>query len=128
MTPLANFVRFIILWLAIFVAAFLVVAWWAFAVIGAFALIYWAVVVRGTEARKAKAVEKLASTLMTNEQKLADAIQLRLCALTSRRLVVAATSSRVILIERALLGGFTMEDYQWKDLHDATLSENLLPN
>jgi hypothetical protein len=34
----------------------------------------------------------------------------------------------VILIERPLLGGFTMKDYQWKDLHDATLSENLLPN
>ena len=128
MTPLANFARFALLWVAIFVAAFLGIGWWAFAVVGGLGLVYWSLVIRGTEARKAKALEKLASTLMANEQKLGDAIQLRLCALLSRRLVVAATSSRVILIERPLLGGFTMKDYQWKDLHDAALSENLLPN
>jgi hypothetical protein len=128
MTPLANFARFVLLWLAVFVAAFLGIGWWAIAVVAGLGLVYWALVIRGVEAREAKAVEKLASTLMTNEQKLADGIQLRLCALTSRRLLVAATTSRVILIERPLLGGFTMRDYQWKDLHDATLAENLLPN
>jgi hypothetical protein len=128
MTPLANFARFVLLWVAVLVAAFLGIGWWAIAVVGALGLVYWAFVIRGLEERKAKAVEKLASTLMASEQRLADAIQLRLCALTSRRLVVAATNSRVILIERPLLGGFTMKDYQWKDLHDATLSENLLPN
>ncbi len=128
MTPLANFTRVVLLWLAVFAAAFLGLGWWALAIVGALGALYWAVVVRGSEARKSIALDKLASTLMTSEQRLADAIQLRLCALTSRRLVVAATSSRVIVIERPLLGGFTMEDYQWKDLHDATLSENVLPN
>lgn len=128
MTPLANFARFVLLWLAVFVAAFLWLGWWAIAVVAGLGLVYWGLVVRGVEERKAKAVEKLASTLMASEQTLADAIQLRLCSLTARRLVVAATSSRVILIERPLFGGFTMRDYQWKDLHDATLAENLLPN
>lgn len=128
MTPLANFARFALLWLAVFLAAFYGFGWWAIAVVGVLGAVYWALVVRGVEGRKAKAFEKLASTLMANEQKLADAIQLRLCALTSRRVVLAATNSRVILLERPPLGGFTMRDYQWKDLHDATLSENLLPN
>ncbi|MGE0157793.1 MAG: SHOCT domain-containing protein [Gemmatimonadales bacterium] len=128
MTPLANLARFVLLWLAIFVAAFLGLGWWAVAVVGALGLIYWALVIRGLESRRQKALDKLSSTLMTNEQTLGDAIQLRSCALLSRRLVVAATSSRVILIARPLLGGFTMRDYQWKDLQDATLSENLLPN
>jgi hypothetical protein len=128
MTPLANFARFVLLWLAILVAAFLGLQWLGILVVAALGLLYWFLVVRGSEARRATALEKLASTLMTSEQNLGDAIQLRLCALTSRRLVVATTTSRVILIKRPLLGGFTMEDYQWKDLHDATLSENLLPN
>jgi hypothetical protein len=128
MTPLANLARFVLLWLAILVAAFVGLAWWGIAIVVALAVVYWALVIRGLEARRLKALEKLTSTLMTNEQKLGDAIQLRLCALLSRRLVVAATNSRVILIQRPLLGGFTMTDYQWKDLHDATLAENLLPN
>jgi hypothetical protein len=129
MTPLVAFVRFALLWIALSVAAVLGLGWgWGLAVIAAVGLVYWVLVVRGLEARRQVAVEKLTSTLMTNEQKLGDGIQLRLCALTSRRLVVAATSSRVIVIQRALLGGFTMKDYQWKDLHDATLSENVLPN
>jgi hypothetical protein len=128
MTPLANFAQFVLLWVVVFVAAYLGLGWWALAVVGGLGLLYWVLVIRGGEARRAKAIEKLASTLMTSEHKLADAIQLRLCALLSRRLVVAATSSRVILIERPFLGGFTMRDYQWKDLHDATLSENVLPN
>jgi hypothetical protein len=129
MTPLVKLARFLLLWLAIFVAAFFLgLGWWAIAVVAALAIVYWALVVHGVEARQARAIEKLTSTLMTNEQKLADAVQLRLCALLSRRVVVAATTSRVILIERPLLGGFTMKDYQWKDLQDATLSENILPS
>ena len=128
MTPLANLVQFVLLWLAISVAAFLGVGWWAVAVVAVLAVVYWAVVVRGADARKAKVDAKLASTLMTNEQKLADAMQMRLCALLNRRLMVAATSSRVIVLERPMLGGFTMKDYQWKDLHDATLAENVMPN
>jgi hypothetical protein len=128
MTPLANFIRFVLLWIVLAVAAVVGLGWWGLGIVAAVGVVYWLFVIRGGETRKAKAVEKLMSTLMTNEQKLGDAIQLRLCALTSRRVLVAATSSRVILIKRPMLGGFSMEDYQWKDLHDATLAENVLPN
>ena len=38
------------------------------------------------------------------------------------------TSSRLIEINRARLGGFDMRDYQWKDLRDATMAENIIPN
>lgn len=132
MTPLINFIWFILLWaglLAAVVAAVATVGYGSVLIPAflALVLLYWAVVIRGVEARKAIAREKLNSTLMTNEQKLGEAIQFRLCALWARRLVVAATGSRVILISRPLLGGFTMKDYQWKDLHDANISENMLP-
>ena len=128
MTPLANFIRFVLLWIVLAVAAVVGLGWWGLGIVAAVGVVYWLFVLRGGEARKAKTVEKLMSTLMTNEQKIGDAMQLRLCALTSRRVLVAATSSRVILIKRPMLGGFSMEDYQWKDLHDATLAENVLPN
>jgi hypothetical protein len=85
-------------------------------------------VIRGAAARKERAVEKLDSTLMASEQKVAEAIEFRICALMSRRRLIAATSNRTILTERPLLGGFTMKDFQWKDVHDARLSENVLPN
>lgn len=132
MKPLENLVWFILLWIGVLAAAIGAVVTVGYGVVLipaylALVLIYWALVVRGADARKATASAKLTSTLMVNEQKLCDAIQTRLCALFSRRLVLAATSSRIILIQRPLLGGFTMKDYQWKDLHDANLSENMLP-
>lgn len=133
MKPLTNLLWFVLLWIAALgavVATALTVGYgWLLvtAFVGA-TLVYWAVVLRGSDIRRAAAEGKLTSTLMASEQRIADAIQFRLCALMSRRLVVAATNSRVILIERAMLGGFRMKDYQWKDLHNAELSENVLPN
>jgi hypothetical protein len=128
MKPLSGLVRFVLLWLVIFAAAYVIGGLVALAVTLVLVPIYWALVIRGSDARRERASEKLASTLIPSEQRLREAIQLRLCALLSRRLAVAATSSRVIVIQRSLLGGFTMKDYQWKDLHDASLSENVLPN
>lgn len=132
MTPLTNLIWFALLWAGLLAAVVVTVATVGYGPVlipayVALALAYWALVIRGVDARKAIAAEKLNSTLMTSEQKLGEAMQFRLCALWSRRLVVAATGSRVILISRPLLGGFTMKDYQWKDLHDANLSENVLP-
>ena len=132
MTPLINLVWFILLWAGLLAAVVAAVATVGYApvLIPAFlalVLLYWALVIRGVDPRKRIAFEKLNSTLMTSEQKLGEAIQFRICALWARRLVVAATGSRVILLSRPLLGGFTMKDYQWKDLHDAKLSENVLP-
>lgn len=132
MKPLTNLFWFVFLWIAALgaVVTAVVSVGYGYVLIPAYLaaiLVYWALVVRESDAREAIAHSKLTSTLMANEQNLADAIQFRLCALVSRRLMIAATSSRVILISRAPLGGFQMKDYQWKDLHDAQLSENVLP-
>ena len=93
-----------------------------------FPIAYWFFVVRGAYARAEKTRKKLQSTLMKDEQVVATAIQKRIAALLMRRELVAITTSRIITIDRSWLGGFTMRDYQWKDLHDVKLEENILPN
>lgn len=92
-----------------------------------FPLYYWLVFVGG-EARVQKAQAKLQSILMKDEAVIASGLQQRLFALFTRRMLVAITSSRLIEIRRSRLGGFDMKDYQWKDLHDAVMSENIIPN
>ncbi len=92
-----------------------------------FPIVYWALVIRGADARADKARQKLQSTLMKDEKVVATAVQNRIAALLMRRELVAITSSRVITITRSWFGGFTMRDYQWKDLRDAKLEENILP-
>lgn len=82
----------------------------------------------GADARAEKALSRVATTQMAGETLIADAIQKRVFALLSRRMVVAITSSRIITIKRGLLGGFTMQDVQWKDLSDVTMEENVLPS
>jgi hypothetical protein len=126
MKPLVNLTQFLLLWAVVFAAGF---ALRPYGVVVALLLVvlYWALVIRGSHARSLITAEKIRSTLMANEKKAAEAIQLRVCSLLARRLSFAVTSSRVILIKRRLFGGFTMRDYQWKDLHDATLSENMFP-
>ena len=57
-----------------------------------------------------KALEHLNSVLVTGETIEAWAIQRRLFAITSRRILIAATSGRFIKIKRGLLGGFDMTD------------------
>lgn len=89
---------------------------------------YWLIVFRGADARSEKARKKLQSTLMKDEKVIATAVQNRIAALLVRRELVAITSSRFITIDRSWFGGFTMRDHQWKDLRDAKLEENILPN
>jgi hypothetical protein len=91
------------------------------------ALTYWALVIRGTADRTEKARQKLQATLMKDEKVIASAIQNRIASLFKRRELIAITSSRFLSINRSLFGGFTMRDYQWKDLQDVKLSENILP-
>jgi len=133
MKPLTNLAWFVLFGAALLAAVVVAVSRVGYGVpfVAAYAVLvlaYWAIVLRGLDARKATASQKLSSTLMSTERLSSEAIQYRLCALWSRRLLVAATDSRVILIRRPLLRGFTMKDYQWKDLHDANLSENVLPS
>jgi hypothetical protein len=68
-----------------------------------------------------KALEHLNSILVTGETVEAWAIQRRFFALTSRRILIAATSGRFIKIKRGLFGGFDMTDFRWQDLGDAKI-------
>ncbi|OJY64306.1 MAG: hypothetical protein BGP16_00555 [Sphingobium sp. 66-54] len=82
----------------------------------------------GAAARVAKASDRLSSTLMEDEDLQAEALQHRVFALFHRRAIVGITNSRVVVVQRGLLGGFKMLDIQWKDLEDVTLEENVLPS
>jgi hypothetical protein len=66
-------------------------------------------------------LEYLRSVLIPTETLEAWAVQRRLFALTRRRLLVAATSGRLIVITRHLLGGFDVTDMRWQDLEEVTL-------
>ena len=95
--------------------------------VGLIALAVWAALVfLGAEERARKAEATLKSTLMTAEQVTAQAVQHRVFALFRRRMVIAITSSRILTVQRGLLGGFKMADMQWKDLKDVRIEENIL--
>src|ERR1700760_4021457 len=66
-------------------------------------------------------LEYLRSILIPAEPLEAWAVQHRLFALTHRRVLVAATSGRLIMITRHLLGGFDVSDIRWQDLEEVTL-------
>lgn len=66
-------------------------------------------------------MEALRSLLIEGEQLEACAIQRRLFALRHRRIMVAATTGRLIIVQRKLFGGFHPIDLRWQDLRDATL-------
>jgi len=87
--------------------------------------IYYNLVFRKSEIRAKKAYSKLTDILMKDEAIIEKGIDKRPFALFSRRQVFAVTNSRVISLKRGLLGGFQMKDFQWKDLEDAQVSENV---
>ncbi|HEY4211467.1 MAG TPA: hypothetical protein VGM84_08310 [Steroidobacteraceae bacterium] len=66
-------------------------------------------------------LEFLRSVLIPTETLEAWAIQRRIFALNHRRLLVAATSGRLIQITRHLIGGFDVSDLRWQDLEEVTL-------
>jgi hypothetical protein len=66
-------------------------------------------------------LEYLRSVLIPAETLEAWAVQQRLFALTHRRVLVAATSGRLIVITRHLIGGFDVSDIRWQDLEEVTL-------
>jgi Bacterial PH domain len=68
-----------------------------------------------------KPLEHLRSVLIQSETLEAWAIQRRIFALSHRRLLLAATSGRLILLTRKLLGGFDVSDIRWQDLEEVTL-------
>jgi len=69
-----------------------------------------------------RAHENLRSILVPTETVEAWAVQQRIFALNHRRLLLAATSGRLICLARKLLGGFDITDIRWQDLEEVTLS------
>jgi hypothetical protein len=68
-----------------------------------------------------KPLGDLRSVLIAGESVEAWAIQRRMFALTHRRVIVAATSGRLIILTRPLLGGFELVTVRWQDLEEITL-------
>jgi hypothetical protein len=72
-------------------------------------------------AESSPGLDAIRSLLIPGERLETHAIQRRLFALTHRRLVVGATSGRLIAVQRGLVSGFTVRDVRWQDLRDAQL-------
>lgn len=73
------------------------------------------------EADLAKPLAQLRSVLIAGETLEAFAIQRRMFALPHRRLLLAATSGRLVVLTRKLLGGFDVTTIRWQDLEEVTL-------
>jgi hypothetical protein len=73
-----------------------------------------------------RALEALRSLLIPGEELQTYAIQRRVFALIHRRVAVGATSGRLIIVSRGLLGGFTPQDVRWQDLRDAQMQVGIL--
>jgi hypothetical protein len=69
---------------------------------------------------------QLRSVLIPGETLEAWAIQLRLFALLQRRQLIAATSGRLVVLARKLLGGFDVASIRWQDLEEVTLRVGVL--
>jgi hypothetical protein len=63
----------------------------------------------------------LRSVLIPGETLESWAIQRRVFALSHRRLLIAATSGRLVVLARKLLGGFDVSTIRWQDLEEVTL-------
>jgi len=77
----------------------------------------------GAEAgsRVQAALAQLQGLLVPGETLQTYAVQSRLFALSKRRVLVGATSGRLIAIFRGLIGGFRVTDLRWQDLKDVRL-------
>jgi hypothetical protein len=73
-----------------------------------------------------KPLADLRSVLIPAETLEAWAIQRRIFALTHRRLLIAATSGRLVVLVRRLLGGFEVSTIRWQDLEEVTLRVGII--
>lgn len=78
------------------------------------------------ESGLSKPLADLRSVLIPGETVEAWAIQRRVFALSHRRVLVAATSGRLIVISRPMLGGFALATVRWQDLEEVTLRVGVL--
>ena len=75
--------------------------------------------------RLTEAVQHLTALLVPGESIVAYAVQRRLFALLHRRMLVAATTGRLIRIERGIFGGYTPVDMRWQDIENAQLQVHI---
>jgi hypothetical protein len=73
------------------------------------------------DSRVQAALAQLQGLLVPGETLQTYAVQSRLFAMTKRRVIVGATSGRLIAIFRGLIGGFKVTDLRWQDLKDVRL-------
>jgi hypothetical protein len=73
-----------------------------------------------------RVMAQLRSVLIPGEVLQAYALQHRLFALRHRRVLLAATSGRLIVLTRRLLGGFGVTTIRWQDLEEVTLHVGIL--
>jgi hypothetical protein len=73
-----------------------------------------------------KPLDDLRSVLIPGETVEAWAIQRRVFALAHRRVLIAATSGRLIVITRPPLGGFELVSVRWQDLEEVTLRVGMI--
>ena len=67
-------------------------------------------------------LEAIRSLLIPGEDLEAMAVQRRIFALRHRRQAVAATSGRLIVVARNLLGGYRPIDCRWQDVREAAVT------
>ena len=74
------------------------------------------------EPRLLQALEQITSLLVPGETIEAWAVQRRFLALPHRRALVAATTGRLIDMQRGLFGGFQPRSVRWQDLKEARIA------
>jgi hypothetical protein len=75
----------------------------------------------GQELGLTQALADLNSVLIQSETVEAWATQRRIFALTHRRMIIAASSGRLIWLVRHLVGGFDVVNLRWQDLAEVNL-------
>lgn len=133
MKVFTNILWWLCSWIIIFIFLFLVGSFLDNTYFGIFLFIilassYYYLVFRNQNERVKKANSKLVDCLIQGESIIVKGLDTRPFALFRRRQIFGVTNSRIIRLERGLLGGFDMLDYQWKDLRDAQISENIFPS
>jgi PH (Pleckstrin Homology) domain-containing protein/putative oligomerization/nucleic acid binding protein len=79
----------------------------------------------GKDQRLATRIEKIRSLLVPDEKLEHYTVQRRMFALNHRRVVIACTTGRLLVMHPNLLPGFLMQDIRWQDIRDARLREGI---
>ena len=80
----------------------------------------------GSDVGVQRALAHVQAILVPGESIEAWAIQRRVFALKQRRVVLAASSGRLLCITRKLISGFDLTDIRWQDLEEVTLHVGLI--